>query len=595
MMSTQTMSTTDDRLAVASLCALFQRSAEEQPDAIALRTPGGEQEITWREYAHRVQRIAAGLASLGIGRGDTVALMLTNRPEFNLVDAAALHLGAAPFSVYNTLAPEQIAYLFSNAANRIVVCEQQYLEHVRQAAAGSAMQQIVCIDADESDTLTLEALEGAGDPGFDFEASWRAIEAEDLATLIYTSGTTGPPKGVEITHRNVLASLRSVTAVVPAHTGDRLISYLPAAHIADRFFSHYIALAFGAQITSVADARTVAGVLPEVRPTSFAAVPRIWEKLKTALEAKVAAEPDEQRKAALQWALDVGLRKVRAEQAALRGEGDGPDEDLLAEYAKAQELVLDKLRAAVGLDQARWTMSGAAPIAPETLEFFLAMGLPVCELWGMSEMFGGTLNPPERVKLGTVGPALPGIEHRVASDGELLIKGQTVMRGYRNDPEKTAEAIDADGWLHTGDVVEIDDDGYVKIIDRKKDLIISAAGKNMSPANIENAVKGECALVGQVVAIGDRRPYNVALITLDPDALGDRSPDDEAVVAAVETGVQRANERLARVEQIKRYRILSDEWEAGGDELTPTMKLKRKPISEKYAEQIDALYAQERS
>jgi long-chain acyl-CoA synthetase len=215
----------------------------------------------------------------------------------------------------------------------------------------------------------------------------------------------------------------------------------------------------------------------------------------------------------------------------------------------------------------------------------------VGELWGMSEMFGGTLNPPERMKLGTVGPTMPGVELRVAEDGELLIKGEAVMRGYRNEPEKTAEAIDADGWLHTGDIGEIDGDGYVTIVDRKKELIISAGGKNMSPANIENTIRAECGLVGAVIAIGDRRPYNVALITLDPDALAGRAPGDEAVLAEVEAGMQRANARLARVEQIKKYKILPGAWQPGGEELTPTMKLKRKPIAAKYAAEIDALYA----
>jgi long-subunit acyl-CoA synthetase (AMP-forming) len=253
--------------------------------------------------------------------------------------------------------------------------------------------------------------------------------------------------------------------------------------------------------------------------------------------------------------------------------------------------VLAALRAAVGMDALNWSMSGAAPIAQEVLEFFFALGVPVCELWGMSEMLGGTINPPGRQKLGTVGVAVPGTELRIAEDGELLVRSPWLMSGYRSEPGKTAEAIDADGWLHTGDIAEIDDLGYVKIVDRKKELMINAGGKNMSPTNIENAIKGACPLIAQVIAIGDRRPYNVALITLEPDALDGRSVDDEEIVEAVRRGVEEGNARLARVEQIKRFKLLADEWLPGGDEITPTMKLKRKPITEKYAHEIEALYA----
>jgi long-subunit acyl-CoA synthetase (AMP-forming) len=580
-----------DPLDVASLCAAFQNTAAANGDEVALRTPGGVTTITWRRYVQRVESIARGLVALGVGRGDTVALMMTNRPEFNLVDAAVMHLGATPFSVYNTLTGEQIAHLFSNSGNRVVVADSQYAGRILAAARDTAVQHVVIVEAACAGAISLQELEANGDLSYDFEAGWRAVTPDDVATLIYTSGTTGPPKGVEITHGGVLACLRSMRQVVGAEQGDRLISYLPSAHVADRFFSHYVALAFGAEITCLDDAGTVAALLPEVRPTSWAAVPRIWEKLEAALRAGLAAEPDTQRQQALQWAIETGLRKVRAEQAALRGEGPGPDDLLLAEYAKAEDAVLAELRATIGLDQVRWTMSGAAPIAPETLEFFLAIGVPVCELWGMSEMMGGTLNPPDRVKLGTVGRALPGVELRLADDGELLVRSPFVMRGYRGEPQRTAEALDADGWLSTGDIAEIDDDGYVRIVDRKKDLIINAGGKNMSPTNIENAIKGSCGLIDQAIAIGDRRPYNVALLTLSPDALGGRLVTDPDVVADVRAGIDRANERLARVEQIKRFQILDEDWEPGGPQLTPTSKLKRKPIAQLYAGVIDEIYA----
>jgi long-subunit acyl-CoA synthetase (AMP-forming) len=306
----------------------------------------------------------------------------------------------------------------------------------------------------------------------------------------------------------------------------------------------------------------------------------------------------------MQWAVTTGIRKVRAEQAAINGEGPGPDDTLLAEYAKADELVLSKIRQQIGLGDVRWSVSGAAPTSVDVLEFFGAIGLPICELWGMSELSCcATVNPPGRIRIGTVGPALPGVELSIADDGELLCRGPLVMRGYRNESEKTAETIDADGWLHTGDVATTDDDGYVRIVDRKKELIINSAGKNMSPANIESRLKSASPLIGQAVAIGDRRPYNVALIVLDPDGcaayaakagLADTSPAalcrNDGIVSAVTAAVEAANAGLSRVEQIKTFKILPVDWLPGGDELTPTMKLKRKPISEKYAAEIEALY-----
>jgi long-subunit acyl-CoA synthetase (AMP-forming) len=337
-----------------------------------------------------------------------------------------------------------------------------------------------------------------------------------------------------------------------------------------------------------------------VRPSWFFSVPRIFEKLKAALEAGIANEQDEQRRQATEWAIGVGLKKVRAEQA-----GEEVPPELAEEYEKADAMVLSKIREKLGLDRLEALNVGAAPCPAEVIEFFHAIGLPLAELWGMSETCGaGCCNRPEHVKIGTVGPAAPGVELKLAEDGELLMKSGVVMMGYRNDDEKTRETIDSDGWLHTGDIAEIDDDGFVKIVDRKKELIINAAGKNMSPANIEAKVKTSSGLIGQAICIGDRRPYNVALITLDPDVapgfakehgISDTSMEslagEQAVIDEVQAGVDRANEQLARVEQIKKFKILPTDWEPGGDELTPTMKLKRKPIHEKYETEIDELYS----
>lgn len=555
-------------LRTESLCAMFQRTAAAHAEAVALRTPGGAQEIRWREYAQRVERIAAGLEALGVRHGDTVGLMMVNRPEFHLVDTAALHLGATPFSVYNTSAPEQIEYLFSNAANRVVFCDAAFVPTVRAATAGAAALHVVCVDGPADGAMPLAELERTRRAGFDasaFEARWRQVGPSDVATLIYTSGTTGPPKGVELTHGALLAEVEALQETWgPFGAGDRAISYLPAAHVADRLISHYGSMASGVAITSLANPKQLAAALVETRPTLFGGVPRIWEKLMAGLQAAGIADP-----------------------AAL------------SEEARAA------VRAKAGLDAVRRSMSGAAPIPTEVLDYFIALGLPVQEVWGMSELSGvATINPADALRVGSVGRPLPGVELKLAEDGELLCRGPIAMRGYRNQPDKTAETLDAEGWIHTGDVAVIDADGYVTIVDRKKELIINAAGKNMSPANIEQKLKAASPLIGQAIAIGDGRPYNVALIVLDPDAAAAYAakrglPDasaaalcrDEGVCALVAEAVEAANQRMARVEQIKRYRILPCDWEPGGDELTPTAKLKRKPIAAKYAREIEALYA----
>ena len=459
---------------------------------------------------------------------------------------------------------------------------------------------VVCVDGGGDGVLSLEELEQLPAPDFDFDAAWRAVAPDDVATLIYTSGTTGPPKGVELTHANILAQCRAVGEVLPLRHGARITSYLPSAHAADRWSAHYNQMVYGLEITTVADARQIAAVLPEVRPTIWGGVPRIFEKLKAAIEAAVAAEPDPTRRAAAQKALDVALSKVRLEQA-----GEAVPSELAQAHATLDTQVLARLRERIGLDQAEWIVCGAAPLARHVHEFMLALGLPLVELYGMSECTCAvTVCEPAEARIGTVGKALPGVALRLAEDGELLVQGTIVMRGYHDDPVRTAEAFNHDGWLHSGDIAEIDDDGYVRIVDRKKELIINAAGKNMSPANIEQTLKSASPLIAQAVCIGDARPYNVALLVLDPDAIRayaeshsldvDADPEgalNDALRAAVADAVSRANEQLSRVEQIKRYAVLAEDWLPGGDELTPTMKLKRRPIADKYARVIEGLYA----
>lgn len=583
-----------------TLCEAFQRTAAIDPDAIALRNVGGTQTLTWRDYADQVRLIAAGLASLGVGRGDTVALMMANRIAFYPIDVAAQHLGATSFSVYNTLSADQLEYVFANAGNSVMLCEAQHVEVIRKS--GVPIEHVVVLDGAAEDAITLEELlaRGVANTEFDFDATWQAVRPDDVATLIYTSGTTGNPKGVETTHANLVFEAAAVTSVLPVEFGDRITSFLPSAHIADRFTALYLQEWAGTQITVVPDPRQIAAALPDCRPTIWGAVPRVWEKLKAAIEHVVSAEPDEQRRQGMQWALAVAARKAQAQLA-----GEPISDELAAEYAKADAAVLTPLRAKLGFDQLKWAVSGAAPIPAETLAFFGGLGIPIAEIWGMSELSCiCSVVPPEEHRLGTIGKVLPGMEAKIADDGELLVRGPLVMKGYRKEPEKTADAVDPDGWLATGDVVTMDEDGYLKIVDRKKELIINEAGKNISPANVENAIKSATSLAGGVVSIGDARAYMTALITIDAETaaayaaqrgLADASAkalaEDPEVVAAVRAGVAAGNAKLSRVEQIKRFRILPTFWEPGGDELTLTMKLRRKPIATKYAAEIDELYA----
>jgi long-chain acyl-CoA synthetase len=571
-----------------TLAGAFQRTVAERATEVALRTKGNGVSLTWAEYGDRVRRYAGGLAGLGLGAGDPLAILMINRPEFNLVDTAAIHLGAVPFSMYNTSTAEQIRHLLLDSGAKIAVTQGAFLPLLLEAAEGTPVARIVLVDGDTHGQISLDELEQSTPPGFDFEATWRAVRPDDLLTIIYTSGTTGAPKGVEITHANMMFELRSFHLVGRGHTDSRVISFLPHAHIADRMGTHYLGMVMGMQVTSCPDPRQLFEHAPDVKPTEFTGVPRVWEKLKAALEARFAGE-EAPKRAAIKGALEASLAKVRLEQA-----GQPVPPELAAGVARAEQMMFAPLRAALGLDQARGFFVGAAPTPREVLEFFHALGMPIAEVWGMSELSCvATAMPQGRIKIGSVGKAMPGVELRIADDGEVLVRGPLVMKGYRNQPEQTRETIDADGWLHTGDIGELDAEGFLKIVDRKKELIINAAGKNMSPANIEARIKTSSPLIGQAVVIGDGRPYNVALVVLDPDGhaafLKSHSADD--VKAELDRAIAAANGHLSRVEQIKRYALLSSEWLPGGDELTPTMKLRRKPIAQKYAAQIEALYA----
>jgi long-subunit acyl-CoA synthetase (AMP-forming) len=525
--------------------------------------------------------------------------MLSNRAEFHIVDLAAAMLGATPFSIYNTYPAGEIRYLCTDALTKVLIVEQAFLPVVLEARQHlPRLEHVVVVDGEPSEgTISLQEVEGSN-PEFDVAAAAAEVGPDDVLTLIYTSGTTGPPKGVQLSHHNVMVSAKAVEEIIKFDVGTKVISWLPAAHIAERMAHHYIPVIYAGTITVCPNPREVVSYLPQVHPNWFFAVPRIWEKLKAGLETMQASQPAEQREP-VERALAAAIERVR-----LRQRGEPVPDELEAEVAKADEQMFAPLRKMLGLDEVLSVNVGAAPTPVEVLEFFHALGIELAELWGMSETCGfGTCNRPGEVKIGTVGPASPGAELKLGDDGEVLIRGEFLMLGYRNQPEKTAETIDADGWLHTGDIGEIDDDGFLKIVDRKKELIINAAGKNMSPANIEAAVKSSSPLIGQAACIGDARPYNTALIVLDADyapawaaqhGLEGRSledlADEPAVRDAVQEAIDEANKHLARVEQIKKFTIVRGDWLPGGDELTPTMKLKRKPIAAKYDAEIEAMY-----
>ena len=462
-----------------TVCQAFQSTVERRAEEPALRGPNGVG-WTWRQYGEQVRAAAAGLSELGVGHGDTVACWVSNRPEFHFADTAATHLGAAPFSIYPTYTVEQAEEVIADSGARVLVTELRNLENAREvrSRANTELETIVVVDADAAaDAMGWTELADLAGAGFDLERSAAAVGPTDLLTLIYTSGTTGAPKGVQLTHGNVMAQLAAMQQRLGLADGLSAISWLPMAHIAERLCTHYLPIAHGWHVTTCAEPRAIGSVLRETRPEFFFSPPRLWEKLRAGILSRVEEELDD-----------------------------------AAAVAAA--------RAAVGLDRVRVAIVGAAPCPREVIEFWRGLGVPLLEVYGLSETTGvATVNPPDAVRVGTVGTPLPGVDVRLSEQGEVLIHGPVVMTGYRNLPERTAEAIDDDGWLHTGDVGVFDADGYLRIVDRIKELIISAAGKNMSPTNIEAAIKAGGGLIGQVCCIGDGRPYNTALITLEPDAL----------------------------------------------------------------------------
>jgi long-subunit acyl-CoA synthetase (AMP-forming) len=573
-----------------SLCAAFQLTAAAHPERPALRTALQDDALTWAEYAERVRSVATGLAALGVRAGDTVGLMLANRTEFHLADVAALHLGAAPFSIYNTNPPEKIVPLIENSGTRIVVTEPAFADRV--AAVAERMPQIEHVVVAGPDagpgTLTLAELEALPAPaGFDFDAAWRAVGPDTLATIIYTSGTTGEPKGAEWTHGALLFHCGAMHRSAPVGPAGHVISHLPMAHAAERYTSHYQSLTFGYTITSCPDPKRFAEVLAEVHPTRLFGVPRHYEKLAEAVRSLASADP------ALEEALAAALERQRGSDAPV---------DFHTAAQTPEAVALRPVREQLGLDRIEWLTSGGAGTRRDILELFAAIGLPIVELWGMTETLLMLSNDPRAIRIGTVGRPVPGTEARLADDGELLVRGPMFSR-YRKDPERTRETLGEDGWMRSGDVAAVDEHGVYRIVDRKKELIITSQGKNLAPALIETTIKQQSPVIAHPVVIGEARPYVTALVVLDEEGVREFAAGrgltgthaelvrSDAVQAEVRRAIDAANERLSRAEQVKRFTVLDATWTPGDEEITPTLKLKRRVIADRYAAEIDQLYA----
>jgi long-chain acyl-CoA synthetase len=574
-------------------------AAESSRVALRWQDGAGWRSWTFADYANRVARATAGFLALGVRPGDRVVLMMRNIPEFHVLDMAASFCGATPVSIYNSSSADQVQYLVGHSKARLGVVEDQgYLErflkvrgeldHLEQLGILNDPDGIAPDDVFRADALlTAEPI--------DLAEAASNCRPDDLATIIYTSGTTGPPKGVMITHANIAWTVESLRRCFDLDqlAGKRLVSYLPMAHIAERMTSHYQPAFVGFEVTTCPDAGQIGAYLREVRPNIVFGVPRVWEKMHAGVSAALGADPDK--------AAQFGAAIEAAAPIAEAIDWDRATPEQLATWRALDEGGFASIREMLGLDQCEVAITGAAPIPPEVLRWYRAIGVPLSEIYGMSENTGPMTWTPTRIKIGTVGPAIPECEVRLADDGEVLCRGGNVFGGYLDAPDKTAEAL-VDGWLHTGDIGQIDDDGYLRIVDRKKELIITAGGKNVSPANLEAALK-TIPLVGQAMAVGDDRPFVAALVVLDPEVapVWARSHGIEAgsltelarepeVAAEIDAGLSEVMAGFNNAERVKKVTVLGEEWLPDSDLLTPTSKLKRRGVLARYHDEIEALY-----
>jgi long-chain acyl-CoA synthetase len=580
---------------------LLPRAAEQYGSKVAVRykEDDGWVSRSFEDVAEIVRPLAFGLVTLGVEKGDRVAILANTRPEWTYFDFAALSVGATVVPIYQTNSPEECRYVLENSDAKVVVVEDaEQLEKVRQVRDRlPQLEQIVLMSGSAEDAIAMDDLvaKGTGGDAATWKTLYEAVDPEDICTFIYTSGTTGPPKGCVISHGNYRAMLDMVNGVSVIEDEDVAYLYLPLAH------SFALLIQFGTFDlgTTLAywerDPLKILPNLAELKPTYFPSVPRIFEKIYTAATSGIEKEGG-LKKTIFNWAIKVGAKMREVERS-----GHRPGFLLQRQYDFADKKVLSKIRNLFG-GRIRLAVSGAAPINPEILRFFDAAGVLVLEGWGMTETStAATISTPEDFKVGTIGKPFPGCEVKIAEDGEILVKGPNVFQGYHKNPEATGETI-VDGWLHTGDLGEIDPDGFIKITGRKKDIIITAGGKNITPANLEAEIK-QHPLVSQCVVVGDRRPYLVALVTLEPEeaakyAQENNLSDDLAELAknpdvktAIEAHVEKINQDFARVEQVKKIAILPHDLSQESGELTPTLKVKRAVVAQKHENAIEQLYA----
>ena len=575
--------------------------------AAGTSTPTGTwRSLTWQQLSDTAHHVAAALVERGLGAGDPVAIMATNRIEHVVADHAALLAGGIPMSIYNTLSPEQVSYVAGHSQPRAVFVESP--DHVERWRAALAVVPSIglvvgigeaVLDDERFVTWTDLVAEGAALAQDEVTARAAAVRPGDPATILYTSGTTGDPKGVVLTHGNVVYEAEATLRRNGAAPGNVTLSYLPYAHIAERVLSMYLPPHFGDWHVHLVGAPTLlVPALVDVRPIQFFGVPRVWEKIRSGVSGMLAQEPDEARRAAIEGAMAVGVEYVESLQA-----GKTTTPDLQQRYDAASDAVLTPIKARLGLDRVTWAGSASAPMPAEVARFFAGLGLAINDIYGMTETCGAaTACGPGAFRLGSVGAALQGVELRIADDGEVLMRGPITTSGYHRRPEETASLLDAEGWVHSGDIGVLDDDGFLSIVDRKKELIITSAGKNVAPSNIENLLK-ESPIVGHALAFGDNRPYVVAVLTLDGEVapvlarahgiaftdLADLAARPE-MLAMAQAAVDSANARLSRPEQVKSFELLPTEWTAESEELTPTQKHKRRVVHAKNADDIDRHY-----
>ncbi|WP_395694049.1 AMP-dependent synthetase/ligase [Nocardioides sp.] len=591
----------EGRTLVHALADTAREHADQPAYSDRHHTAEGEswRTLTWQETRERALDVAAALIELGVATGDTVAIMATNRTEHFLADMGAVHAAATPMSIYNTLSPEQVAYVAAHALPTVVFLEtaDHRTRWERALAEVDSVRRVVMLDDDWASLVEAGAAYRAAHPGV-VEARAAELRPHSPATILYTSGTTGNPKGVVLTHHNVLYEAISTQENAGLMDPQRTVSYLPLAHIAERVLGLYGPQIQGSHVHAIGDPAELLATLGEVHPTAFFGVPRVWEKIKTGLSARLAADPDPANREMVEGAMAAALAWVEAQEV-----GGTMTPEIEQAYQQAEEQILGLLRLLLGLDQVTWAGSAAAPMPLDVAKFMAGLGLKVFDVYGMTETCGAvTANGPTGFKLGTVGRANPGMEIKLGEDGEILVRGPVNTPGYHRQDDATRALIDEDGWVHTGDIGTLDDDGFFAVVDRKKELIITSAGKNIAPSNIENYLK-ESPIIGHAMAIGDARPYVVAVLTLDGEIapvmaqqmgieftdLADLAQKPE-ILAMAQAAVDAANERLSRPEQVKSFELLPVEWTAESEELTPTLKLKRRVVNQKYADVVDRLY-----